>query len=160
MKFYTIAIFLISSLFITSCTVVGEVDPLKKIDLKGKELSRITGGFKHKRPNRTMTGVPSADDEDIFITAIDGKKLFRMAMSTEFPSSMLITPGKHKIDVKYAKFGLFSYGTLWLDAEKEKEYIVKYKTHKYSVSFWLEDASTGKIVGSVFGEDVEEKNKN
>ena len=45
-------------------------------------------------------------------------------------------------------------GTLWLDAEAGKSYIVRKRVEGYGVRFWVEDTATGQTVGGIEpGED-------
>lgn len=146
-----IKVFLISIVFtMSSCVSEGEVKAASIIPLSGTGMARITGDSERAH------GLMRNFDQQVGISSLDGKSLFRMGWDTDFPESLLITPGKHQIGVRYMYMNAYANGTIWLDAEAEKSYIIRKKAHNYSVSFWAEESDTGKRVGSVFGEEKKE----
>ena len=151
-----IRIFLVifSTILMSSCVSKGEVSAKSVVSLSGTGKARITGDT--ERAHGMLRGF----DQQVGITSLDGKSLFRMGWDTDFPESLIITPGKHVIGVRYMYMNAYANGTIWLDAESEKSYIIRKQPHNYSVSFWVEETDTGKRVGGIFGqENKNEENK-
>lgn len=144
MKMFFHYAILCTALLLSACVATGEVNPKKVIDLSGTGKVRITTDAE---PDK---GTYKGFTHQIGITHLNGKSLWRMGVDNDFPESLLVSPGRIQLRVRYIYFSTFADGVLWLDAEPEKEYIIKKTAAKYSVKFYLEEKDTGKIVGGVF----------
>ncbi|WP_457097786.1 hypothetical protein [Lysobacter sp. P5_B9] len=93
-------------------------------------------------------------DRKVFITQLDGKSLYRMGWTTEYPEAMRIWPGTHSIGVRYLHSSMggpvvnYANALLTLDAKAESKYIVRKLIVGGSIRFWIEDMDTGEVVGS------------
>ena len=88
-------------------------------------------------------------DEVITITRIDDKSLFSWLQP--YPESAYLAPGPHTVGVQFTYLGTIANGCLELDAIAGKSYIVRKRAFRYSVQFWIENESTGEIVGNICG---------
>jgi hypothetical protein len=85
----------------------------------------------------------------LFITKLDGKSLSKFSVKQPFPESMALTPGRHEMSFSYQHFGTYANTTLWLVAEEGKSYTAKKRVDGNAVAIWIEETSTGKIVGGI-----------
>jgi hypothetical protein len=129
---------------LSACVATGEVNPKNDINLVGTGKVRITTDAEPEK------GTYKGFTHQIGITHLNGKSLWRMGVDNDFPESLLISPGKIQLRVRYIYFSTYADGVLWLEAEPEKEYFIKKVAEKYSVNFYIEEKDTGKIVGGVF----------
>jgi hypothetical protein len=88
-------------------------------------------------------------NQRILITRIDHKTLFLAMFLSGKPNTVTLTPGRHRIRVNLEVTGLVAIGKLWLDAEAGKAYIVRGRSERQGVQFWIEEADTGSIVGGI-----------
>lgn len=143
-------LFVSSIMLLSACASKGEVNPQKEIALTGTGQARITGNSTHN--HEFLRGY----DRLVMITSLDEESMYRWGWTTEYPESLLISPGKHTIGVQFRTTYGLATGKLWFEAESEKTYIIRTKAQGYGISFWIEDMASGNTIGGVFtGEDPE-----
>lgn len=136
---------LVSSIaFLSACVSKGEVNPQKELVLTGTGQARITGNSTHN--HEVLRGY----DRLVMITSLDEESMYRWGWTTEYPESLLISPGKHTIGVQFRTGYSLAQGKLWFVAESEKSYIVRTEAKGYGISFWIEDMASGNTVGGFF----------
>ena len=68
-----------------------------------------------------------------------------------YPDKMLVKPGRHYLTAFYFRDRMYTYGSLWVDAEAGREYVFNSQVIGRSIRIWLEDAATGVRVGGIPG---------
>ena len=137
-----LAVLCLASLM-TACTTTGEVLLGNPASLAGTGKAKITTDSEHD--HTILAGL----DRRIYITSLDGKSLFRLGATSDYPEGMLLDPGRHEISIRFLHFNTFANGRLWFVAEREKSYIVRKQMENYSVRLWIEDMLTGRPVGGI-----------
>ena len=131
------------SALIAGCATIAEPElPTSSVD-SGR--ARISGDS--ETAHKFWKGL----DQRVFITKLDGKSQFRLSLTSDYPQTVIVVPGRHYLDVQYRLFNMFANGKLWLDAEAGKSYLIKKKQRQYAVSLWIEEADSGRVVGGVPG---------
>jgi hypothetical protein len=138
---FFVAVFLAALLGLSACTVPGEITPGKR-DSHADKATLVTES-EHNHVFRT------GSDQRVYITTLDGQSLRRYGMDSAFPEGMLLEPGKHVISVRYEHHGVFAEEDLWLIAERGKAYVIRRQVEGYAIKFWIEDSSSGQLVGGV-----------
>jgi len=113
------------------------------------ELALIRCDSEHN--NQFLAGL----DKRLYIFNIDGDSTYSFSSSLlanqEHPESALVEPGRHYITVRYDYFATRAYGSLWLDAEAGRNYLIKMAIKGYAIIFWIIDEDTGDVVGGIPG---------
>lgn len=98
-------------------------------------------------------------DRRLYITKVDDQSTYSfingLISNQEYPESAYVEPGRRYINVKYQHSNIYAYGKLWLDAEAGKTYEVKTAIKGYKIQFWIEDESSGVLVGGIQGGEPE-----
>ena len=68
-----------------------------------------------------------------------------------------VAPGRRYLKLRYAHLNGFAVGTVWLDADAGRKYVVRKRISGYALQFWVEDATTGRTVGGIPGAEEERK---
>jgi hypothetical protein len=89
----------------------------------------------------------------VMIISLDGKDQNRGFLSVKYPTSIRMTPGRHRIRLSYSDD---YYADLWLDAEAGKAYAGRGQVlADRTARLWIEEADTHRVVGGIGnGEDV------
>ena len=96
-------------------------------------------------------------NEKVVLTSID-HKLIAYQLILALNTTKTLTPGRHTLHVRYTRGTLVSRGSLWLDAEAGKAYVVRGHAASRGVLFRIEEAATGIIVGGIDpGEDFKDE---
>lgn len=128
---------------LSNCTTTGEVRLDDKTSMAGTGKAKIKTESDH---NHTL--FPGLDQR-VYIANLDGRSLYRLSTTTDYPEAMLVDPGRHTITVRYNYYNGYAFGRIWWDAEKEHEYIVRRELSGYAVRFWIEDVATHRPVGGI-----------
>ncbi len=131
------------ALVLSGCTTVGEVRLDDSASLAGTGKARIKTESDHK--HAILGGL----DRRVYIMNVDGRSLWRMGNSSDFPEAMLVDPGRHTIMVRFDHFNQYANGRLWWIAESEHEYLVRREVSGYAVRLWIEDVATHLPVGGI-----------
>jgi hypothetical protein len=104
-------------------------------------------------PHKILRGF----NEKVVLTSID-HKLIAYQLILALNTTKTLTPGRHTLHVRYTQGTLVSRGSLWLDAEAGKAYVVRGHADSRGVLFRIEEVATGRIVGGIDpGEDFKDE---
>jgi hypothetical protein len=96
-------------------------------------------------------------NERVILTSVDHKPI-AVQLLLALNITKTLTPGRHKVHVRYTMGNWVSGGSLWLDAEAGKAYVVRAHREPRGVQFRIEEVATGKIVGGIDpGEDFKDE---
>jgi hypothetical protein len=96
-------------------------------------------------------------NERVILTSVDHKPI-AVQLLLALNITKTLTPGRHKVHVKYMRGTWVSGASLWLDAEAGKAYVVRAQSDRKGVQFRIVEVATGKIVGGVDpGEDFKDE---
>jgi hypothetical protein len=136
----------LSIMLMSGCTSKGEVRLDEEVALVG------TGKALLKTDSENNHRFAVLLDQRVFITQLDGKNMYRMGSTTDYPQALLIEPGKHSVAARYLNntagsvWVTFANSLLTFDAEAEKRYVIRKEIVGGSIRFWIEDMATGDVV--------------
>jgi hypothetical protein len=87
-------------------------------------------------------------NERVILTSVDHKPI-AIQLLLALNITKTLTPGRHKVHVRYMMGTWVSNASLWLDAEAGKAYVVRAHSERRSVQFRIVEVATGKIVGGI-----------
>jgi len=118
------------------------------------------GGPAYKQPTADNCATIRVDSDMAYISLVDGTSTTDAANRTarsiglliggDFPIGKLqvtVTPGKHTIQVQT----LTSVADLWLVAEPNTQYVVRFRGTKQGQLIWIENERTAQSVGGIKG---------
>ncbi|MBU2708787.1 hypothetical protein KCM76_22530 [Zooshikella marina] len=97
------------------------------------------------------------DFEGIDITCVDGESTrngwgYDANNFSEHPASVIVLPGRRYIGTRYWGMNGSAYGHYWLDTKAGHKYLLRRElVGSYAVKVWIEDTSTGTVVGGITG---------
>jgi len=98
------------------------------------------------------TGIWPQHTEATLISCLDGAYLESyLGFGLKYPDKVLVKPGRHYLTAFYFRDRMYTYGSLWVDAEAGREYVFNSQVIGRSIRIWLEDAATGVRVGGIPG---------
>jgi len=99
----------------------------------------------------TSTRAPNDLNGVITINRIDGMELFGARYRYNYPETVYLKPGAHKVYVQFRKFYSTANECFEIDAVAGETYIVRRHAVRYVVQLWFENKATGEVVGNVCG---------
>jgi hypothetical protein len=88
----------------------------------------------------------------VTIVTLDGKDQHYGLIHINYPTSIRLTPGRHRIRLGYEDNIWGAYTDLWLEAEAGKAYAGRAQVNPdRTVHLWIEEADTGRLVGGIDG---------
>jgi len=90
-------------------------------------------------------------DEAIAIVKVDDKSLFNPFYRLDYPQSAYLTPGPHRIHVRFHRVFAMADACLELNALAGESYVIRKRTMGDRVQLWLQNEKSGAIVGNHCG---------
>lgn len=93
--------------------------------------------------------------QQMLFTGLDGKTLYTLKTSVNYPDKLMLAEGVHSIDVSWRYAQQRADSCVWVNAKKGHTYYVNRSVQDQGVQFWLVDALSNDVVGGLCGSEPE-----